>query len=63
MILSQTDIRSEVEAGNIGFSPALEERQWGEASVDLRLGFQFTKFKDVAGITISIAEGLSAFGG
>lgn len=62
MILSQADIRKEVEAGRIVFSPQLEERQWGEASIDLRLGFQFTKFKEVSGITISVADGLSAVG-
>jgi deoxycytidine triphosphate deaminase len=49
MILSQTDIRKEVADGNIAFSPELEEKQWGEASIDLRLGFQFTKFKDIGG--------------
>ena len=62
MILSQTDIRSEVAAGNISFSPALEAKQWGEASVDLRLGFQFTKFKTLPGISISIADGLKTLG-
>ena len=43
MILSQSEIRAEVEAGRIVFDPPLEEKQWGEASVDLRLGFDFTK--------------------
>jgi len=63
MILSQADIRRAVEAGEIGFSPALEEKQWGEASVDLRLGFQFTKLKDVGGhSSISVADGLSLIG-
>jgi dCTP deaminase len=62
MILSQTDIRKEVEAGSITFTPALEEKQWGEASVDLRLGFQFTKFKELEGITISNADGLKSLG-
>lgn len=62
MILSQTDIRSAVGKGEIKFSPTLDDRQWGEASIDLRLGFQFTKFKDAAGITISIADGLKAVG-
>lgn len=42
MILSQIDLRAAVEAGDIAFTPSLEERQWGEASVDLRLGFSFT---------------------
>lgn len=62
MILSQIDIRREVDDGNVGFSPSLEDNQWGEASVDLRLGFQFTQYKDLKGITISIAEGLKSVG-
>jgi dCTP deaminase len=62
MILSQVDIRRAVEAGEIGFTPDLEENQWGEASVDLRLGFQFTQFRDLGGITISIADGLGSVG-
>ena len=60
MILSQLDLRREVDAGNVAFSPSLEDNQWGEASVDLRLGFQFTQYKDLKGITISIAEGLKS---
>ena len=44
----------------IAFSPQLEDQQWGEASVDLRLGFQFTKLREVHGITVSIAEGLKS---
>jgi dCTP deaminase len=63
MILSQCDLRKAVESGEIKFSPELEEKQWGEASVDLRLGFQFTKFRDAPGITISVADGLGAIGG
>jgi len=62
MILSQTDIRKEVEAGNIGFTPSLEEKQWGEASIDLRLGFQFTQFERIDGVTISVADGLRSIG-
>ncbi|MBZ0227359.1 MAG: dCTP deaminase [Bauldia sp.] len=62
MTLSQTDIRSAVSAGEIGFDPPLDDKQWGEASVDLRLGFQFTRFKDATGITISIADGLKTVG-
>ena len=57
MILSQTDIRGAVAAGEIGFTPPLEEKQWGEASIDLRPGFQFTKFKDIGGVSISVADG------
>ena len=45
MILSQPEIRAAVQNGDIKFEPPLEERQWGEASVDLRLGLNFTKLK------------------
>ena len=63
MILSQADIKAAVEKGEIGFDPPLEDKQWGEASVDLRLGFSFTKFKEnMKGITISVAEGLGTLG-
>lgn len=62
MILSQIDLRKSVEGGEIAFCPSLEERQWGEASIDLRLGFQFTKFRDAPGLTISVAEGLQTLG-
>jgi dCTP deaminase len=62
MILSQADLRNAVANGEIAFSPALEEKQWGEASVDLRLGFQFTKIRKCDGIKFSLAEGLSTIG-
>lgn len=58
MVLSQPDIRSEVEAGKLCFEPALEDNQWGEASVDLRLGFDFTILKPAHGATFSVASGL-----
>ena len=60
MILSERDIRKSVESGHISFLPHLEPSQWGEASVDLRLGFQFTKLVGQDGVTISVAEGLKA---
>jgi dCTP deaminase len=60
MILSQPEIRAEVEKGGIKFDPPLEERQWGEASVDLRLGLKFTKLKPAAGVTFSMARGIGA---
>lgn len=62
MILSQVDIRRAVDSHEIGFTPDLEEGQWGEASIDLRLGFQFTKFRDAQGLTISVADGLRHVG-
>lgn len=62
MILSQPDLRRAVQDGNIAFDPQLEEKQWGEASIDLRLGFQFTKLKSVEGMKVSVAQGLHGLG-
>lgn len=60
MILSQPQIREEVEKDNIRFDPPLEDRQWGEASVDLRLGLKFTNWKSVPGVKFSMTGGLGA---
>ena len=61
MILSQPALRAAVESGGVAFDPPLEERQWGEASVDLRLGFGFTILdRGLSGITLSVAEGMQA---
>ena len=60
MILSQPDIRKEVDKGNIVFDPPLEKRQWGEASIDLRLSSKFTKLIPSKGVTFNLAEGLAA---
>ncbi len=62
MVLSQEDIRKAIKKGDVLFSPELEETQYGQASVDLRLGFTFTKFKKLPGIKISVANGLGAIG-
>jgi dCTP deaminase len=63
MILSQKDIRRLVKAKKIAFNPGLEETQWGEASVDLRLGRQFTWYrKGLDGVTLSVATGLGTLG-
>jgi dCTP deaminase len=58
MILSQMNLRDAVKSGEIGFDPPLEERQWGEASVDLRLGFSFTRLSGSKSTTVSLADGL-----
>ena len=60
MILSQAELRKAVEQGKIEFDPPLEEAQWGEASVDLRLGHQFTTLVGQDNVTISVADGLGA---
>lgn len=60
MILSQAELRERVEKSEIAFSPQLEEAQWGEASIDLRLGYKFTKLKKIDRIRVSVAGGLGA---
>lgn len=60
MILSQSEIRRAVANGEIRFDPPLEERQWHEASVDLRLGFKFTKLTAKRGLKVSLAHGMGA---
>ena len=63
MVLSQPDIRKAVEDGRIAFSPVLGDDQWGEASVDLRLGFSFTMLrKDLSDVKISVADGFRTLG-
>jgi hypothetical protein len=59
MILSQQQIREAVERDEIRFDPTLEERQWHETSVDLRLGFKFTKLiaKPSLGSVDHLSEG------
>jgi dCTP deaminase len=60
MVLSQLQIREEVEKGAIRFEPPLEAKQWGEASVDLRLGYKFTKFRPNKNVIFSMADGIGA---
>jgi dCTP deaminase len=60
VILSQPDIRAAVDHGEIRFDPPLLEKQWGEASVDLRLGNKFTKLKPAPGVKLSMAHGIGA---
>jgi len=63
VVLSQPEIREAVRKGEIVFDPPLEETQFAEASVDLRLGYDFTIFKEgLTGIRVSIADGLKTLG-
>lgn len=41
----------------------MEERQWDEASVDLRLGFKFTKLTAKRGLKFSLAHGVPGLAG
>lgn len=59
MILSKPDIKQRVSGGDIFVSPELEDNQWGEASIDLRLGFDFTKILEATGATFSVSQGLA----
>ena len=60
MILSQSELRDEVKKEQIRFDPTLEPRQWGEASIDLRLGLKFAKFIPNQNVTFSMAGGIGA---
>jgi dCTP deaminase len=60
MILSQAELRQAVEDGEIKFEPSLEERQWQAATINLRLGLKFTKWKSASAASISLAEGFEA---
>ena len=62
MILSQTNLRDAVAAREIEFDPPLEDRQWGEASIDLRLGCTFTKIQRADGLIVSVADALGSIG-
>ena len=63
MVLSHDDLVRAIEADEICFDPGIEASQIGEASVDLRLGYQFTKYReDLPNITLSVAEGLKTIG-
>jgi len=62
MILPQPTLRKAVASKKINFDPPLEEDQWGEASVDLRLGFSFTILKRLRGVKVSVARGLQELG-
>jgi deoxycytidine triphosphate deaminase len=63
VILSLPEIRAAVAAGEIKFDPPLEDKQWGGASIDLRLGNQFTKLQEIPGMKLSIHEGLGKISG
>jgi dCTP deaminase len=62
MVLSHPTIRKAVASKKIKFDPPLEEDQWGEASVDLRLGYSFTTLRPLTGVKVSVARGLEELG-
>lgn len=60
MILAHQEIRRYVDEGKITFDPPLEKTQWGEASVDLRLGLVFGRLRKVDNVKIGVSSGLGA---
>lgn len=50
MILSDRDIRQQLELGNLELLPKVEDRQIQPASVDLRLGEDFKRFQLCRGV-------------
>jgi dCTP deaminase len=58
MILAQAEIREAVDKGEIVFDPPLQEKQWGEATINLRLGTKFTKLKTAKGVKLSMVHGI-----
>lgn len=60
MILSQAQIREAVQRGEIVFDPPLLPKQWGEATINLRLGTRFTKLKASPGVKLSMVHGIGA---
>lgn len=59
MVLSQNELREALESGGLKFDPPLEEAQIGPTGLDLRLGPDFTVFKEAPGVQLSIADGVS----
>ncbi len=49
MILGYRDLLNAWKKGQIKFDPDIEEGQIGLSSIDLRLGYVFTKHRDAAG--------------
>lgn len=62
MILTRKEIKAAVESGEIRFDPPLEDKQWGAASVDLRLGYKFTKIQP-SDHKIPLAKGIKQISG
>src|SRR5882724_1642386 len=61
--ISSCQAVSQMNLATARWRPHAGYTQWGEASIDLRLGRQFTTYrKDISGITLSVAGGLGSLG-
>ena len=57
MILSRSDIRDLIASGRLPFAPPLPERQIGDSSIDLRLGYNFAFYPS---LTAGLPENVGA---
>lgn len=57
MILSRPEIQAAIDRGEIKFSPNIDDRQLGDTSIDLRLGYKFTKLRQ-SDVIIPLAKGI-----
>lgn len=57
-VLTKDEIRREIDNGNIRFDPPLQEMQWGDVCINLRLGYKFTQLQPSSAV-ITLAEGIS----
>jgi deoxycytidine triphosphate deaminase len=60
MILSQAEIRKAVKKGDIKFDPPLLDKQWAEASINLRLDTKLTQFQFTPSVKFSMVQGMSS---
>ncbi len=56
MILSRPDLRTAWKTGKIRFRPDISEEQIGLSSIDLRLGYDFTRLKNGHGVKVRPAS-------
>ena len=52
MILSYKDLKLALSKGQIKFNPEISEDQVGISSIDLRLGYVFTRLKENPGLVV-----------
>ena len=52
LILSYQDLKLALNKGQIKFSPDISEDQVGISSIDLRLGYEFTRLKENPGLVV-----------
>lgn len=58
MVLSQAQILDNLKNGNLQFNPPIDDSQIGPTSIDLRLGYSFSKIQKIEGLTLSVLSGI-----